>query len=195
MALLEEKMRKKRQEREEQEKQEALDRERIRIRSGKDLSEAQRKMEEMEMKKLVEQRKREKDEEKMARERVRAQIESDKAARRAKMAELSGQPTSPPPVVVPVPTVSAPVTPKEAKNYSNTKIQFRLLDGSTVVETFDVKETLSAVRLFVQLKQGLETPFKLMTTFPRKIFGDDDFEKPLEALGLVPSAVLVVSKA
>lgn len=190
-------MRKKRQEREEQEKQEALDREKMRIRSGKDLSEAQRKMEEMEMKKLVEQRKREKDEEKKARERVRAQIESDKAARRAKMAELSGQPTSPPTAAASVPTVStsAPTTQKEPKSYSNTKIQFRLLDGSTVVESFDVKETLSAVRLFVQLKQGVDVPFKLMTTFPRKVFRDEDFEKPLEALGLVPSAVLVVSKA
>lgn len=86
LVLLEEKLRIKRLEREEREKLEALDRERVRIKSGKDMSEAQRRMEEMEMKKLVEQRKREKQEEKMARERVRAQIEADKAARRERMA-------------------------------------------------------------------------------------------------------------
>lgn len=68
-------------------------------------------------------------------------------------------------------------------------------NGSTLVETFDVKEQLSAVRLFVQLKQGNDEPFGLMTNFPRKVYGDDDFEKPLEALGLVPSAVLIVTKA
>lgn len=191
LALLEEKMRKKRFEREEEEKKEALERERIRIRSGKDMSEAQRRMEEMEMKKLVEQRKREKDEERQARERVRAQIEADKAARREKMTGLAATPTSPPVASPPL----EPSAPREAKHYTHTKIQFRLLNGSTVVETFDVKEPLSAVRLFVQLKQGVDVPFKLMTTFPRKVFSEEDFEKPLEVLGLVPSAVLVVSKA
>lgn len=46
-------MQQKRKEREEREKQEALERERMRIKSGKDLSEARRKMEEDEMKKIV----------------------------------------------------------------------------------------------------------------------------------------------
>lgn len=46
-------MKQKRLEREEKEKQEALEKERIRIKSGKDLSEIKRKMEEDEMKKIV----------------------------------------------------------------------------------------------------------------------------------------------
>lgn len=46
-------MKRKRAEREEKEKQEALDRERVRIKSGKDLTEVRRKMEEDEMKKIV----------------------------------------------------------------------------------------------------------------------------------------------
>lgn len=86
MNKLEDKLRQKRLERENREKQEALEKERIRIKSGKDLTEANRRMEEMEIKKLVDQRKREKEEEKQARDRVRAQIESDKAARRERMA-------------------------------------------------------------------------------------------------------------
>ena len=53
LLMLEEKMKQKRAEREEREKQEALERERIRIKSGKDLGEARRKMEEEEMKKIV----------------------------------------------------------------------------------------------------------------------------------------------
>lgn len=79
-------MRQKRTQREAQEKQDALDREKMRIRSGKDMADAQRRIEEQEMKKIVEQRKREKQEDIMVREKIRAQIEGDKAARREKMA-------------------------------------------------------------------------------------------------------------
>lgn len=86
LALLEEKIKKKRAEREEQEKKDALEREKNRIRSGKDMTAAKARQEEMEMKKIVEQRKKEKADEKIARERVKAQIEADKAARKAKLA-------------------------------------------------------------------------------------------------------------
>lgn len=53
MKIIEEKIAKKRVEREEKEKQEALEKERIRIKSGKDMTEIRRKMEEDEMKKIV----------------------------------------------------------------------------------------------------------------------------------------------
>lgn len=67
-------------------KVEQLERERLRIKSGKDMLEAKKKLEDMEIMKLVAERKREKEEDKKARERVKAQIEADKAARRAKAA-------------------------------------------------------------------------------------------------------------
>lgn len=50
---MEEKIKAKRLEREKREKEEALERERLRIKSGKDISEARRKLEEEEMKKIV----------------------------------------------------------------------------------------------------------------------------------------------
>lgn len=191
LALLEEKMKRKRQEREENEKKEAQERERLRIKSGKDMLEAKRKLEETEMKKVMDQRRREKMEEKAARDRVKAQIEADKAARKAKM---SGEPVAPPPAPVVVTPTDAP-KPAAPKNYTNARIQIRMMDGSTLVETFDAKEQLSAVRLFVQLKLGnASTPFGLMTSFPRKVFTGDDFDLSLEKLGLVPSAVLIVTK-
>lgn len=84
LALIEEKLKLKRLEREEREKADALEREKNRIKSGKDMTEARKRMEELEMQKIIEQRKREKEEEKKARDRVRAQIEADKAARRAR---------------------------------------------------------------------------------------------------------------
>lgn len=184
LALLEERLKQKRIEREEKEKLEALEKEKSRIRSGKDMLEAKSRMQELEMKKVMDQRKREKEDEKRARDRVRAQIECDKAARKARMAAEAGLPveTPPPVIVAPIATSSSPKSPVE---YSKTKIQIRLQDGNTVTETFEVKEQLSAVRLFIQMRQGMDVPFGLMTSFPRKVFSTEDYEKPLEQLGKI----------
>jgi UBX domain len=86
-----------------------------------------------------------------------------------------------------------------------------------LTHTFKAKEELSAVRLFVTLNRtDGEAPFHLMTSFPKKVFTEDDYSKPLDALGifetkispliflanniyffpgLVPTAVIIVSKA
>lgn len=189
-------MKQKRAEREEKEKQEALEKERVRIKSGKDITEIKRKMEEDEMKKIVEQRKREKEDEKKARQRVKDLIESDKAARKAKLSKNDSVPVSLPPPT-PAPSTSAqPVIATPPKDYKETRIQLRLPDGSSVVETFDKNESLAAVRLFLQLKLGNEPleAFSLMTTFPRKVFNSDDFDMTLEKLQLVPSATIMVAK-
>ncbi|CAD7002985.1 UBX domain-containing protein 1 [Ceratitis capitata] len=193
LVLIEEKLKQKRQEREEREKADALEREKNRIKSGKDMTEARKRMEELEMKKIVDQRKREKAEEKAARERVRAQIEADKAARKAREQKQTDQvsPVTSPTLPTAASTSSVKTPPKD---YTQTRIQVRLRDGSTLTETFNVKEQLSAVRVFIQLKTGDDTTFNLMTTFPRKVFTEEDFEKPLDILGLVPSAVLIMTK-
>ncbi|KAM8710388.1 hypothetical protein ACLKA7_017073 [Drosophila subpalustris] len=196
LAMIEEKLKQKRIEREEREKVDALERERNRIRSGKDMIEARRRMEEIEMKKIVDQRKREKEEEKAARDRVRAQIEADKAARKAREQPAQQQQLSD--AVASVSSTTTATSPTGVKQppreYTETRIQVRLQDGSTLASEFNVKEPLSAVRVFIQVKTGIETPFALMTSFPRKIFADDDYEKPLEVLGLVPSAVIIMTK-
>lgn len=191
LSKLEEKLKQKRLEREAKEKEEQLERERLRIRSGKDLGEARRKIEEDEMKKLVQQRKREKEDERLIRERVKAQIEADRAARKLRDSKEAGIPVPVAPVVV----QALPTGPKTApKDYTHTRIQIRMTDGASVVESFDVKEQLAAVRLFVQMRQGVTIPFSLMTNFPKRVFTEEDYEKPLEVLGLVPSAVLIVTK-
>lgn len=63
-------------------------------------------------------------------------------------------------------------------------IQVRLLDGTSLMQTFKAKEQLAAVRLYIELnrKDGGE-PFHLLTSFPRRIFTDEDMEKPLQELG------------
>ncbi|KAJ9578760.1 hypothetical protein L9F63_005018 [Diploptera punctata] len=194
---LEEKMRQKRVEREESEKREALEREKNRIRSGKEMTAAKKKLEEDEMKKLVEQRKREKMEEKLARQRVKAQIEQDKIARRAKFGMASpSEGTEPSETVVSATTQPPPAVSQPSKDYAQTRLQIRLTNGQALTQTFGSKEQLSAVRLYVEMNRTDEAgPFSLMTNFPKKIFTEDDYEKPLDLLGLVPSAVVIVSRA
>ncbi|KAK9880052.1 hypothetical protein WA026_008562 [Henosepilachna vigintioctopunctata] len=189
LAKIEAKLRQRRLDREAREKQEELEREKSRIKSGKELLEAKKKYEEQEMKKILDQRKREKEEERLARQRVKDQIEQDKIARKAK---FSGKPEDAEDVKPSVPTV----TPRVAINYSEVKLQIRLTDGSSLTQTFQAKEPLSAVRLYIEMnRKDAEGPFNLMTTFPKKVFLGEDYEKPLDTLGLAPSAVLIVSKS
>ncbi|CAH0393136.1 unnamed protein product [Bemisia tabaci] len=192
---VEELLKQKRAERAEQEKRDALERERIRIKSGKEMIAAKKKLEEDEIKKMAELRRREKEEERVARERVRKQIEADKLARKLKYSTPDSQNaaavTSPPPA--PAPVSSAPAVKKD---YTETKIQIRLTNGQALTQTFSCKEQLSAVRLYVELhRTDGQGPFSLMTNFPKKKFTDEDYQKPLEVLGLVPSAVVIVTKA
>uniref|UniRef100_A0A8D8VUC6 UBX domain-containing protein 1-B n=1 Tax=Cacopsylla melanoneura TaxID=428564 RepID=A0A8D8VUC6_9HEMI len=188
---VEEMLKQKRIEREEKEKLEALEREKIRIKSGKEMIEAKKRLEDIEMKKILEQRKRDKEEERLARQRVKDQIESDKLARKAKFGGESAQAAaSLEPKAAPT-IVKAP----PAKNYNETRLQIRLTNGQALTQTFGIKEPLSAVRVFVELNRtDGDSPFTFMTTFPKKIFKPEDNEQPLDSLGLVPSAVLIVTK-
>lgn len=191
-------MQQKRKEREEREKQEALEREKLRIRSGKEMIEAKRKQDEQEIKKLVEQRKREKQEEKQARQRVKDQIEQDRLARKAKFGPQETTPAAVSPQEKPVaPTSSSSISAcSTAKNYTEAKLQIRLTNGSALTQTFGAKEPLSAVRLYVEMNRTDEPgPFSLMTSFPRKTFNTDDYDKPLDILGLAPSSVIIVTRS
>ncbi|XP_022814973.1 UBX domain-containing protein 1 [Spodoptera litura] len=191
LMLLEERMKQKRKEREEKEKAEALERERIRIKSGKEMQDARQRLQEQEMQKLVEQRRREKIEDQKARERVRAQIEADKQARKL---AAGGQP---PVVVAPAAVVPPPSAPAPKVAYEQARIQIRLPDGKALAHTFGAKEQLAAVRLYLQMnaaEYAQQDSFKMMTTFPKKIFTSEDYDKPLDLLGLVPSAVIIVSR-
>ncbi|CAL8080725.1 unnamed protein product [Orchesella dallaii] len=198
MKVLEEKLKVKRKEREEREKRDDLEREKSRVAMGKELAEAKRRLQDQEMKEIAEARRREKLEDRLARERVKAQIEADKLARKAKLAQQDGStpPTlpTPPPTPVVAATESA-VSPK--KDYKETKLQLRLPNGKTLIQTFGVSEPLAAVRLYIELNRddGGQGTFNLMTSFPRKVYIGDEYDMPLEALGLVPSAVLMVTKS
>lgn len=197
LGKLQEKLKQKRLEREAEERKQEIQREKQRRNFGKDVVASKEKLAELEMKKIAEQRKREKMEEKMARQKVKDQIEKDKRDRAAKFAKQgsdtssgasSATATSAPP--------SQPAASSEQKEYTETKLQIRLTNGQSLTQTFAVKEPLAAVRLYIEMNRT-DPPgrFTLMTSFPRKVFSGDDFEKPLTELGLVPSAVLIVTKS
>jgi len=55
-----------------------------------------------------------------------------------------------------------------------------------LVQSFGVGEQLAAVRLYVELNRddGAQGSFNLMTSFPRKVYQGDDYDMPLDALGI-----------
>lgn len=80
---------------------------------------------------------------------------------------------------------------------NSARLQLRLPDGRAVTHAFGAREQLSAVRLYLRLNEMKEMPFNLMTTFPKRVFTDEDYEKPLDILGICisPHILLVLSRA
>lgn len=193
MAKVQERIKQKRAEKEEQEKQEQIAREKMRRTQGRDVGMAKQKQEEMELRKIGEEKRREKQEEKLARQRVKEQIEKDKRDRAAKFAPQKAEAS--PPTSSPSASSSPPATTAAAKEYTDCRLQIRLTNGQALTQKFGVKEPLRAVHLYVELNRTDGAgAFSLMTTFPRRIYTHDDLDKPLESLGLVPSAVVMVTK-
>ncbi|XP_063281334.1 UBX domain-containing protein 1 [Prinia subflava] len=166
--------------------------ERERRRRGQELSRLREWRRDEERRRAAEERRRDRAEERAARQRVREKIERDKAERAQRFA-----PVPPDPAPAPAPAQEAPA-PKE---YEECRIQVRLPDGRALTQRFRAREPLAALRLFVELHRGNGNgpggppePFSLRTAFPRRLFTDEDMEKPLQELGLVPSAVVIVAK-
>ncbi|XP_033736183.1 UBX domain-containing protein 1-like [Pecten maximus] len=187
MRKLQERMKKNRLEREEKEKQDALAREIQRRQSGKMIINTKQKIEETELKKIAEQRQREKREDMEARRKVKEAIERDKAERAAKKNKPDVSKTA----TAPQPTPAASV---EKKSYTDCQLQIRLPGGDTLNHTFSAKEPLAAVRLYIQMNKPETGAFNLRQNFPPKVYQQEDYEKPLDQLGLVPRANLLVVK-
>ncbi|XP_050843948.1 UBX domain-containing protein 1 isoform X2 [Serinus canaria] len=153
--------------------------ERERRRRGQELAKLREWRRDEERRRAAEERRRDRAEERAARQRVREKIERDKAERAQRFAPA---PPAEPPKEAPAP-----------REYDQCRIQ-----------SFRAREPLAAVRLFVELHRGPggtgggtggdTEPFSLRTAFPRRLFTEEDMEKPLQELGLVPSAVVIVAK-
>lgn len=137
----------------------------------------------MQQENYIQNLKREKAENKAAREQILRQIEQDKEERKARFSKECPTTTSTTPLVI---TSTASKTGK-------TKLAIRLLDGSQIIQEFDNKEVLSAVRAYIVTQKNI--PFNITFAMsPRPAFTEEDMEKSLLVLGLSPNARLQVIK-
>ncbi|CAL4068027.1 unnamed protein product, partial [Meganyctiphanes norvegica] len=110
-------------------------------------------------------------------------IERDKLARKEKFAPQGSGSSNAAVAEAPKPqAAAAPSAPK--KDYTTTRLQIRLPSGTPVIHEFSAKESLSAVRLWISLNRtdgiSSDDPFTIATTFPRKVFTEEDMDKPLD---------------
>lgn len=166
------------------------EREMRRRKDGQDMGKMRDELQRMQQENYVKTLKREKEEEKAAREAIRRQIEQDKAERREKFA--SGSSSTGPPA-----TSTPPTRPSELYNSSSkdgkTKLAIRLADNTNMIQEFDAKEVLSAVRAFIVTQKNINYDITLAMPL-RPPFSEEDMAKSLLVLGLVPNARLQVIK-
>lgn len=167
-------------------KKEAAEREKARIRSGKEIANTRRTLEENERRRMVELKRKEKRDALAEKNRVKMLLEEDKARRR----ELfRGTKPAPEPVAAPKKEAGPPPAAVAGK------IQLRLQDGSRLEESFEPEQVLGDVKAFVVEKRpelaGKTIGFSQM--YPRRKFAEEDFGKSLESLGLLPRGALNVS--
>ncbi|EDV23741.1 UBX domain-containing protein 1 [Trichoplax sp. H2] len=185
---LESKIKERRRLREAEERKLEKDQEISRRESGKMITDVKRKVEIKEMQKLAEQRKREKMEDRLAREKVKAMIAEDRARAKGKpdtTNSVTSQQTST--------KVESSTESTVKKEYTNCRIQVRLSNGSNISATFDVNDTIATVMDFVRKNRtDGDCPFNLMTTFPRKVYSENDMDMTVKDAGFVPSISLVL---
>ncbi|KAM3582473.1 hypothetical protein VKS41_005118 [Umbelopsis sp. WA50703] len=172
--------------REQQEKEDRKSNEKIRRKTGQELTQAKEKMEEEQLKKAFEAKKKEKEADRLAKAKIKAQIEADKKERAAKR-DAAKQATQAQAAIA----SAEAAAPKVKKEYTDSRLQIRLPGGTPITHTFPATSQLEDVATFIK-ENGHAQSFTLSTPFPRKTFQPDDYSKSLKDLDLVPSAVLVL---
>lgn len=186
----------------EREKQEKIEAEKNRRKQGTKMQEDQKVFEDQEIRKRQAKMKMERDEDKKAKDKIKRQLAEDRANRAAarereiaeRKAEKEGKTVKAQSATENNPPPSSTTSSKS--NSPTTRIQIRLPNNKRLQNTFNSNESFSAVRLYIQINAGIELSVNdeiiISTPYPRKTFTDEDFEKPLSVLGLVPSASLMV---
>lgn len=177
--------------REAEEKKEAVEREKNRLKSGKEGIAAKLKLEEEARKRAVAEKKREKLEAQRQRQRVREMLEADKQRRREKF-NMPGSAPAQPEAPKPIPAApKAPVTPSAAGG----KIQFRLPDGSRIEGEFVPDQTMGDLMTFLaSARPDLGSrQLTLSQQYPRRRFTVSDNASSLGELNLLPRGALTVS--
>jgi len=191
MKIIQDRLEQKKKERVVEETIGEKDRELNRRIQGKDSVEAKRKWEETQAKKMADEQRKEKEADRLARQKIKEKIEQDKLNRQAKIAGNTAPVEVVKPAAAPLPVQSD--APK--KEYTEAKINIRLLNGATIQGIFKPDDTLQTVQQWIVSNRTDGTgPFFLMNTFPRKIYTQNELQTTLKAAGFVPSGTMVITK-
>lgn len=181
------------------EAEEAKKNEAIKRKGGKELAQIKEELKLKEAQKLVEQKKKEKLEDLKARQKIKAQIEADKKERAEKAAlekalrdgtalpASASKPTGPPP-----PSMTS-TAGNSSVNRKETRLQIRLPVGNPLTTTKPSEDTLQSVLDWIRANAPVAVEGRISIPFPRKQFTQEEMQKTLAELGLVPSSVLIVN--
>eukprot|EP01130_Rhizamoeba_saxonica_P018551 TRINITY_DN9326_c0_g1_i1.p1 TRINITY_DN9326_c0_g1~~TRINITY_DN9326_c0_g1_i1.p1 ORF type:complete len:287 (-),score=77.29 TRINITY_DN9326_c0_g1_i1:8-868(-) len=181
LAYLQEQIKQRKIEEEAAAEKASIDAEKRRREYGKEVQSANEafKKQQAELEEIAKRKQKEQD--KLALQRVREQIEIDRLNRLGKT-EPEKPPIAAEPVIVPT------------KTYDECVIQVRLSNGQRIESNFEIDATIAAVAEFVmQNRNDGDGAFKLMTSFPRKLY-DMDSEVTLTEADLVPRGMLILQK-
>ncbi|KAN0015609.1 hypothetical protein ACTFIU_008348 [Dictyostelium citrinum] len=175
----------------EEEAKKEIEREINRRQGGKSTQQALSKWQEDQLKREQEKDRKEKEADRIAKAKIKAKVEADRLERAAKKnATLNNNvatETKPAPAPAPV------YVPKQ--NYTESLIQIRLTDGSTIKGTFPLSTKLIDVHTFISNNTSQHGKFTLSSTYPRKIYTNDELKSiSVEDAGLVPNGTLQVQK-
>ncbi|KAK3612197.1 hypothetical protein CHS0354_016586 [Potamilus streckersoni] len=158
---------------------------------GLELQQLRENQKEQELKELQEQLKKEKQEERKAKERVREQIAKDREERAARFKKEKEEREKSQEVIKQAhqQEQQEAAAKEEAKKKETARIQVRLPDGSSISQTFPSGEPLDSLYDFVSKQIGAWPT--LSTTFPKRVFTEEDMSLSFLELNLVPSAVVI----
>lgn len=181
--------------REDEEKQRIEEIERRKL--GQEVLRQKKDKEDMELKRLADQKRKEKLEDELAKKRVLERIQQDREDKQKKFAsEKAEMNKSKEEAKAQLELAQQKERMAQAANREKfARIQFRLTDGSSIVNTFNPDQTFDAAKLFITNKlseMNESTMFSMHSTFPKRDYVEQDMSSTFRELQLVPSASILI---
>ncbi|EAL69328.1 ZZ-type zinc finger-containing protein [Dictyostelium discoideum AX4] len=178
----------------EEEAKKEIEREINRRQGGKSTQQALTKWQEDQLKREQEKDRKEKEADRIAKAKIKAKVEADRLERAAKKnATLNNNVATTTTTTTTTPTPVPVYVPKQ--NYTESLIQIRLTDGTTIKGTFPLSTKLIDVHTFISNNTSQHGKFTLSSTYPRKIYTNDELKSiSVQDAGLVPNGTLQVQK-
>ncbi|XP_038045326.1 UBX domain-containing protein 4-like isoform X3 [Patiria miniata] len=175
-------------EKEEELKKKEIDRRKV----GQAVQKSMQERSDQEARRVAQELRKEKEEERLAKERVREQIARDRAEKQSRY-ESNKREREKSQVAAQEAAQAANQAPKRKINMDVARIQFRLPDGSTLMQEFDAQAPLHEAQQFLMENVGASLKeFNMSTTFPRRRFAASDLNSTFLELELVPTAAVIV---